>query len=238
MGWEKPGMTWVLRQENSGCSVSTMRRRTARRQASFLINRRTPQLARALPATFALLLLTAVAGWAGASNGHEEGTDRLCGPICLAFCAQWLGVQADIGHLAEETGASASGTSLGALADAAKARGLEARCLRLSLDDLRRVSSRTPAIAHVDRDHFVVAWTANDRDVVVVEPNMSSSRIPLKNFGRRWDGNILLLSRPGEQPTFSWRIGWVGGSVGSAAMLLALLLFVTGRRRPKKMASR
>ena len=56
----------------------------------------------------------------------EQKLKRLCGPACVVFCARWLGVQTDTMAGAELAEATDEGTSLGGLAEAATALGLEA----------------------------------------------------------------------------------------------------------------
>ncbi|MCK4376580.1 MAG: hypothetical protein KAX19_14690, partial [Candidatus Brocadiae bacterium] len=69
---------------------------------------------------------------------EQEKLDNLCGPLCLTFCARWLGVEADVGRVAQMAGLDPiSGTSFAGLARAAARLGLEARCYRLRLRDLR-----------------------------------------------------------------------------------------------------
>ncbi|MHC5034514.1 MAG: cysteine peptidase family C39 domain-containing protein [Planctomycetota bacterium] len=150
-----------------------------------------------------------------------EKLDQLCGPSCLAFCAQWLGTEANVRDVAELAGLSATGTSLAGLAEAAAQLGLEGRCYRLALKDLKRINSKTPGIAHLDGGHFVVAWMDGPDAVTVIEPPRRIGQEGLQDFGRRWNGAILVVSRPGEQPKlplFYLKWGLAAGLVGAAVV--------------------
>lgn len=144
---------------------------------------------------------TEACSWPGRSRGAG---DYLCGPKCLTFCARWLGTEADVTEVAKQANTkNPEGTSLADLAKVASELGLEGGCYRLGLDDLRRVTSQTPGIAHVDGDHFVVVWMSADDEVTVVEPPQNVTKMPLRTFGRRWDGMILVVSQPGDQPRWT-----------------------------------
>jgi ABC-type bacteriocin/lantibiotic exporter with double-glycine peptidase domain len=156
------------------------------------------------------------------AQGSQTEADRhLCGPRCLAFCARWLGHEAPVRQLAAATGADRrTGTDLGSLLDAAERLGLEARAYRLELPHLRRVTPRCPGIAHVDGDHFVVVWTDSDGDLHWIEPPIEDRVMSYQAFGRRWSGAILVVSRPGEQPTWPRPARWISGALFLVAAAL------------------
>jgi len=164
----------------------------------------------------------------------RQKLDKLCGPLCLTFCARWLGAEADVRQLAELAGTDETGASMAGLAKAAEALGLEARAYRLGLGDLHRLTARTPGIAHVDGNHFVVAWMDAADEVTLVRPPRSSERTALRSFGRHWDGAILVVTRPGEQPRWPrplWHYGTAAVLVGVAVATLATQS--RRRRRPR-----
>ena len=138
----------------------------------------------------------------GLAATPEQKIKRLCGPACVVFCARWLGVQTDTVAVAELAKTTDEGTSLGGLAEAVTALGLEGRNYSLGLRHLRYVSTRTPGIAHVDGDHFVVAWMPSRKEdaVMVVDPPNTVEKMSLATFAQRWTGAILIVSRPGQQP--------------------------------------
>jgi ABC-type bacteriocin/lantibiotic exporter with double-glycine peptidase domain len=160
-----------------------------------------------------LLALLCFARHAAAAREHDAA---LCGPRCLAFAAEWLGLPASVPDLSRLAGTDhVTGTSLAGLERAAAAVGLEARPYRLRLKDLCRVIARTPAIALVDGDHFYVVWAEPGGGVRVVEPPQGSWHTSTHAFGRRFGGVVLVVSLPGEQPRFR-----------SPALPLAAVLFL------------
>jgi ABC-type bacteriocin/lantibiotic exporter with double-glycine peptidase domain len=169
-----------------------------------------------------------------ASEGLRPEGD--CGAISLAFCAKLLNVNANIDEITKNF-IPKQQASMFDLANAAQALGLEAKSCTLTLEDLRFVTPKTPSIAHVDGHHFVVAWSLDAETVFVVEPTMSATNVPLKSFGRRWGGSILVLSKPGEQPSFPWRIDWLKAAVIAAATVAITLGSIWNRlfRRKKRL---
>ena len=184
----------------------------------------------------AILLLALVVSPATASAAQpltqKQKLENLCGPLCLTFCARCLGVQAQLDQVALTAGTDLpTGTSFAGLTRAAAALGLEARPYRLRLDGLRGVTSATPGIAHVDGDHFVVVWMAGPDEVTTIQPPLGSQRMSLRSFGRHWDGAILIVSRPGEQPSFGLARPYRWGAVAAGAALLGLETLSLLRRR-------
>jgi len=73
---------------------------------------------------------------------------------------------------------------------------------------------------------FVVLVDDEDREnegdlVIAAEPSLKVARISPRAFGRRWGGDILVVSLPGRQPR--WPIRW-SLVLRSAAWALALLV--------------
>ncbi len=185
----------------------------------------------ALAAARLLALLTPVLLLSGPVTAREARLERtyLCGPRCVRLCAQRLGVEAELTHLANLSAARPGrGPSLAALAQAAREFGLEARCYSLDLDDLREVTSTRPAIAHVDGNHFVVVWMAED-ELTVVDPPGEPYTQTLDEFGRRWNGAAVVVSRPGAQPR--WGVPYLGPGLLVAGTVLLLAAVLRLRRR-------
>lgn len=138
----------------------------------------------------------------GLADTPGEKLKRLCGPACVTFCARWLGTDAETVAVAQLAEAAAAGTSLRGLEEAAATLGLEAKSYILKLRHLRSVGASTPGIARVDGDHFVVVWMPEREEdtVMVVDPPHTVEKVSLAAFGQRWNGAILVVSRPGEQP--------------------------------------
>ena len=160
----------------------------------------------------------------------EQKLERLCGPACVAFCARWLGVDADTMAVAELAKTTAKGVSLRGLETAVTVLGLEGRSHGLRLRQLRNVGPTTPGIALVEGDRPVVVWMPNREDdsVVVVDPPQTVEKVSLAAFGQRWSGAILIVSRPGEQP--HWPLA-SGPWAAACCAVLGVGLTVAWRRR-------
>ena len=189
-----------------------------------------------------ILLFCSLIGSPASASGTEpleEGVNSarsLCGPRCLAFCANWLGrADCDVESVAELSECDQTGTSLAALARAAWRLGLAARPYRLELDDLLGVTSASPGIAHLKEEHFVVVWAKCDGRIIVVDPPHDPVAMSLKDFGRRWDGAILIVSQPGGQPRWPSRYAWLGTAL--LALSAGSLAYVVASRRRKGLPS-
>jgi len=178
---------------------------------------------------YLLVLPVLAAGYVGGRQAPvpAQCPDNLCGPVCLTFCARWLGISAiTVDQVVALTRGDRTATSLAALERAAVELQLEAECYKPGLEEFGRVTSATPGIAHVDGSHFVVAWTTAEGDVRVVEPLGRSYQIELREFGRRWNGVVLVISPPGQQPAWPLPAGvWV--LVGTAFGMLGLGWFTS-----------
>lgn len=97
-------------------------------------------------------------------------------------------------------------------------------CYSLDLEDLLSINPATPAIAHVDGNHFVVVWTDHEGELTVVDPPAEPYTQALTQFGRRWNGAAVVVSRPGEQP--HWGLPYVGLSFVAAGAVLLLAAVV------------
>ncbi|MFO8008452.1 MAG: cysteine peptidase family C39 domain-containing protein [Candidatus Brocadiia bacterium] len=186
-----------------------------------------------LTGVLALLLGGAGAPSDGSLPSAAQKIENLCGPLCLTFCARRLGVEANVRQVAALSDMDESGASMAGLQNAAQQLGLEARAVKLRLGDLRKITAETPAIAHVDGDHFVVAYMGSDGRVIVAEPPTKWSRVSPEEFGRRWSGAALIVSRPGQQPQFAALWPYVLLAGGVAMVGAALWLWRHGRRTPE-----
>lgn len=170
-----------------------------------------------IAAAVALPLIAAVLGPAENDTARVMQDRYLCGPRCLVFCARWLGYDADVPRaVALADTDRRRGTTLNGLVLAAREFGLEARPWRLGLKHVGRITARCPGIAHVDGDHFVVVWTDGRGDLHWIEPPTLDRIVTREDFGRRWSGAIVILSRHGQQPRWTYPSRWL-----ASALLLA-----------------
>lgn len=117
-----------------------------------------------------------------------------CGAAGLAMVLAYHGHHAPLPEVRQACGVSRNGASALAIVSAARARGLEARGVRVELDQLS--SLPCPAILHWDFDHFVVLERLGPKGLTLVDPACGRRRVGLAEAGRRFTG-VALVFRPG-----------------------------------------
>jgi len=154
----------------------------------------------------------AEAAWTGATKiaqARERGRQKarlreraLCGPECLAELLRRHGKKADVHALAAEMKTSEFGTSLQALADAAKKHGFSAKGLALTQKGL--LKQPLPLVALVMPGHYVVVDAVSPGEVTVWDAHGSSTgkpatrRYSVKEWSVLWSSGIALVVQPGE----------------------------------------
>lgn len=153
-----------------------------------------------------------------------------CGLACLAMVLGAHGDQRGLTALRKLAPPSTRGATLSHIIDCAAQVGLQARPLRLELDDLRQL--RTPAILHWDLQHFVVLARSDRRGLIVHDPARGRVRIGWAEASRRFSGVALELwpdagfAPVRRAPTLDWRrlIGPLPGLLSSLGRIGALAL--------------
>lgn len=125
-----------------------------------------------------------------------------CGAASLAMVLAFHGHQATLPEVRQACGVSRDGASAKAIAQAARTYGLDARGVRLDLDQLARIP--VPAILHWDFNHFLVLERVTKRKVLLVDPAGGRRIMGLTGVGRHFTG-VALLFAPG--PAFQERTG-------------------------------
>lgn len=115
-----------------------------------------------------------------------------CGAACLRTVHAHFGQEMGYREARQLARVSRYGTSLLDLREAAErlgyvAAGVEAK----TWDALEAV--HLPAIAHVDKNHFVVVWRVSSRGVQISDPALGKVRMPKDEFMARYGGFLLLL---------------------------------------------
>lgn len=128
---------------------------------------------------------------------HQSETSE-CGLACLAMIANFYGHDIDLLALRRRGWTSANGLSMSELIRRADALGLQARPLRLELDELVRL--KTPCVLHVDLNHFVVLKRVGRRHALIHDPAAGFRKIPLRDLSDRFTGIALEVF---PSPTFS-----------------------------------
>ena len=86
------------------------------------------------------------------------------------------------------------GVSLSDLQRATEQVGFKARAVRIA--DAHVAGATLPSIAHLNGDHYVVAFEA-DADVLIMgDPAVGVISLSRQQFRQVWDGTLLLLQSP------------------------------------------
>lgn len=121
----------------------------------------------------------------------------LCGPECLAEMLRRRGETADVHALAQEMDTSDQGTSLAALAQAAKRRGFASKGLALTAKGLTQ--QKLPLVALVNPNHFVIVEALTPEQITIWDPDARGvgkadrKSLPLTEWSRNWQGIALAL---------------------------------------------
>ena len=135
---------------------------------------------------------------------EKIASDPKCGPRSLLAICQLLGVEARLDELCKLSGLTNKGTTMYGLYEAAQKKGLKAEGLKLSMDELANLDS--PAIAHIEPDHFFVVEDVIGNNIRIIDPPKAPYILTKKEFQKSWDGKVLVVSKiqdklEGEGPT-------------------------------------
>ncbi len=126
-----------------------------------------------------------------------------CGPAALLSVLRYWGGDASLAHVRGLAGTDVRGTTLLALAHAARRLGLDARGAKGEYRDLRR--ERMPCIAHVRSDegrpHYLVLFAVRERSVLVGDPASGTAKLSRECFEHRWRSRTVLLITPSDRIT-------------------------------------
>jgi RHS repeat-associated protein len=135
-------------------------------------------------------LYTNVVGTMQIARKSDSGVSaQMCGPIALAKLLQAQGVNVSSEDLAKLAGTDGTGTTMLGLVEAAKSKGIEITGVRAA----SLASLKTPFIAHVNGDHFVVVRQVTDDKVTVDDADNATKTESIAQFGARWQGNAIIL---------------------------------------------
>lgn len=122
----------------------------------------------------------------------EQRAEGDCGAACLQMVHAWHGHELDYDAARRMARVSRYGTSLLDLQEAAGRLGYLATAVEAdSWESLRSID--LPAIAHVDKNHFVVLWKVGRRTVVISDPATGRQRVNRADFAERFSRYLLLL---------------------------------------------
>lgn len=125
------------------------------------------------------------------TSGQSES---LCGPKCLLVACQRWGIATSLEELTVLCGFDKeNGTTVLGLANAARAKGLEAVGMKIGLDELTSFKGLT--IAHLWGNHFVVIESGGSGFVSVTDPPQEPRVMKTEDLSKRYSGFALLVAK-------------------------------------------
>jgi ABC-type bacteriocin/lantibiotic exporter with double-glycine peptidase domain len=123
-----------------------------------------------------------------------EATD--CGPTCLQMILAYHGREVRRDELRIATGCGRDGVSALAIVEAAREFGLDARGVRIEMEDLPKVDG--PAVLHWGFDHFVVFESVgSDGTIHITDPALGRRDMPPEEVSGSFTG-VALLFEPSQ----------------------------------------
>jgi len=120
-------------------------------------------------------------------------TANECGAACLAMIVSHFGRRTRVAECRAACEGGRDGTTLGAIAAAARGHGFTCTGLLVTPDAFDRV--RLPAIAHWNGNHFVVVERWSAKEVDIVDPAVGRRRLAASEFRASFSGAVLTLAQ-------------------------------------------
>jgi ATP-binding cassette subfamily B protein len=118
-----------------------------------------------------------------------------CGAACLAMVLDYFGITVSEGKLRDECAPGRDGIHAGAIAEAARKRGL--RVKPYSVDTVERLRLLdTPSILHWKFNHFVVLTGWRNDTAVIVDPMAGKRLVRSKELSDSFTGVALAFQKP------------------------------------------
>jgi predicted double-glycine peptidase len=122
-----------------------------------------------------------------------QSTSYNCGPAALATVLQGMGISCSEYELAQIAGTDETGTTMYGLMRAAIKKGLDARGMRVKLDNL---DSNNIVFLNIDgKFHYSVIGQINGNTVILADPALGKIEITKNYFARIYSGNALIISK-------------------------------------------
>ena len=156
---------------------------------------------------------------------QTEATE--CGLACLAMIAGHWGHRIDLASMRRRFSVSLKGATLKSLIAMAQAMSLQARPLKLDLDNLSKL--KLPCILHWDMNHFVVLTAVDHKSAVIHDPAVGMRRLPITEISKHFTGVALELTpsaqfKKAEETLRFSLLGLMGRVVGLKRGLIQLIL--------------
>ncbi|MBC8946819.1 MULTISPECIES: peptidase domain-containing ABC transporter [Xenorhabdus] len=157
-----------------------------------------------------------------------------CGLACLAMIATWHNRETDVYSMRKIFDVSSNGMSLRQLITVAGKINMNARAMRLELEELRSV--KLPCILHWSFNHFVVLKKITIKNAVIHDPALGKRVISLKELSNKFTGIVLEVwpqsdfkkEKTGESITITDMFRGVSGLRSTLLKIILLSLFIEG----------
>jgi ATP-binding cassette subfamily B protein RaxB len=159
-----------------------------------------------------------------------------CGLACLAMAASHHGKNIGLRELRRKFSVSLKGVNLARLVGMAQQLGMQARALRVDIDDIGTL--QTPCILHWDMNHFVVLKKVGRNKVTIIDPARGERTLTCAEFSTHFTGVAMELAPGADFQTqapapsigvrqLTGRVTGLGGALGTILGLsVALQVFV------------
>lgn len=149
---------------------------------------------RHLYAYIALLFVSLNIQIAFAACNSYKKSDPLCGPNCMIMVCHRLGVESNLEEMKTLCGYNEkSGTTMLGMINAAKAKGLQAVGMKISIEELSSLG--IPAIAHLWGSHFAVVEPGDAENIMVTNPPDTPQVIKKEEIKKKYSGFALLIAK-------------------------------------------
>lgn len=153
-----------------------------------------------------------------------------CGLACIGMVAAYYGYRTDLMNLRNRFPVSLKGATLADLIRVAGELNLNARPLKLDLEDLSKL--RLPCVIHWNLNHFVVLKSVGSTKAVIYDPSEGIRTLPLSEVSESftgvaleiWPGNHFKPQERRQPLKLRALMGYVTGIGASCAHILTLAL--------------
>lgn len=121
-----------------------------------------------------------------------QSTSYNCGPAALATVLNNLGINATEQELAILAGTDESGTTMYGLVQAARAKGVNATGIKLSVNELKK--NDIVVLIINETVHYSVIYKVTYYSVKLSDPSLGNIIMPKKEFKKIYSGNALVIN--------------------------------------------
>ncbi len=125
----------------------------------------------------------------------QEPETPNCGAVALWHCARIAGLDRSLEQVTEAIGVEGEGVTFVKLSQAAQKLGLTPHHQQMTWENLSRL--RTPGIARVNENEFIVVERAVDEKILTVDCSSAHTLLSKEAFSAVWSGEILVVKNTG-----------------------------------------